>query len=67
MFYFYILKSNKTSRYYIGSTEDFDNRLSQHNSGKVKSTKNAKPWKLVFIQNFLTLSEARKMESKVKK
>lgn len=33
----------------------------------VKSTKSSKPWKMVFIQNFLTFSEARKMEVKVKK
>ncbi|MBM3206694.1 MAG: GIY-YIG nuclease family protein [Candidatus Staskawiczbacteria bacterium] len=67
MFYFYILKSEKTNQYYIGSTENFDNRLKKHNLGMVKSTKSSKPWKMVFIQNFLTFSEARKMEVKVKK
>ncbi len=67
MFYFYILKSDKKNSYYIGSTENFDNRLEKHNAGMVKSTKNARPWKLILIQNFLTLSEARQMESKVKK
>ena len=67
MFYFYILKSEKTNQYYIGSTENFDNRLVKHNSGAVRSTKNAMPWRAVFTQNFLTLSEARRMEYKVKK
>ena len=67
MYYFYILKSDKTAKYYIGSTENFENRLKMHNSGKVKSTKGLKPWQCVFIQNFSTLSGAVEMEAKVKK
>ena len=67
MFYFYILKSEKTAEYYIGSTENFENRLELHNAGKVKSTKSSKPLQRVFIQNFPTLQEARRMEVKVKK
>ena len=67
MFYFYILKSKKIGKYYIGSTENFENRLKLHNSGMVKSTKSSKPWQPVLIQNFPTLREARRMEMKVKK
>ena len=67
MFYFYILKSEKTAEYYIGSTENVENRLKLHNYGKVKSTKSLRPGQCVFIQNFHTLKEARDMEIRVKK
>jgi len=49
MFYFYILKSEKTGKYYVGSTENFENRLKMHNFGKVKSTKNSKPWQGMLV------------------
>ncbi len=35
----YILYSEKFDRYYIGQTQDFNERLSRHNSGHVPSTK----------------------------
>ncbi|MDP2918981.1 MAG: GIY-YIG nuclease family protein, partial [Dehalococcoidia bacterium] len=33
MFYVYILQSEKSGRYYIGSTGDIPTRLAQHNAG----------------------------------
>jgi len=35
----YILYSAKMDRYYIGSCEDLNIRIAQHNSGRNKSTK----------------------------
>jgi len=67
MFYFYILVSEKTGKYYYGSTENFELRMALHNSGKVRSTKNDFPWKKLFVQNFPTLIEARQRELQVKK
>jgi len=67
MFYFYILKSGKTGKYYIGSTKNFDNRFKLHNSGKIKSTKSSKPWLCMLVQNFPNLKEAVEMELRVKK
>jgi putative endonuclease len=62
MYYTYILKSLKNGFIYVGSTENIDNRLSKHNSGKVKSTKAYKPWKLMETRTFSTRSEAVKEE-----
>ena len=67
MFYFYILQSVISHRYYIGSTEDLKNRLLLHNKGMVKSTKSNRPWRLVYSESFSTLREARKRELQVKK
>jgi putative endonuclease len=46
MWYVYILKSIADKGYYIGSTNDIERRLHQHNSGDVVSTKNRTPFSL---------------------
>lgn len=66
MHYVYIIKSQAISRYYIGSTENIENRLSRHNSGKNKSTKNGIPWSLVYSEEFKTRQEAYKREFQIK-
>jgi putative endonuclease len=66
MFYVYILKSVKNGAYYIGSCENTDIRLDQHNKGIVPSTKRYLPWELVYKENFDILKEARRRESQIK-
>ena len=64
--YVYILQSLKNQRFYIGSTNNLDRRIVEHNSGKSKYTKFSRPYKLVFSQNFDDLVIARKVEYKLK-
>ena len=66
MYFVYILKSLIHNRYYTGSTGDLKKRLNYHNSGKVKSTKNYKPWEIIYIENFNTKSEALRREKQIK-
>jgi putative endonuclease len=66
MFSTYILQSLKNNRFYIGHTIDLKQRLNSHNKGKVKSTKNKGPWKIVFSKQFQTKNEANKFELKIK-
>ncbi len=66
MFYVYILQSEKNNRYYVGSSENTQSRLAQHNSGQVKSTKSHIPWKIVHKESFSSLSEARIREKQIK-
>jgi len=47
---------------YIGSTEDLKNRLAKHNTGKVKSTKFYRPWKLLDYETYSTRNEAVRRE-----
>jgi putative endonuclease len=65
--YVYILVSQKNGRYYIGSSDNPHQRLIDHNSGRSAYTKRNRPFKLEFIQKFDTVSEARKIETKIKK
>jgi putative endonuclease len=66
--YLYILKSLKNGKYYIGSTDNLERRLIEHNSGSEKSkfTKNNRPFELVFSQEYESLKIARKIEYKLK-
>jgi putative endonuclease len=66
MFYTYILQSDKNGRYYVGSCEDMENRLKRHNNGLVLSTKGYLPWKVIYTEEYETLSEARKREYQIK-
>ena len=47
MYFVFVLQSEATGRHYVGHTSDLTQRLSQHNNGITKSTKNRGPWKLV--------------------
>lgn len=66
MFFIYILQSELTGQYYIGSTKDVSLRLAQHNAGMTRSTKRYRPWKLVHTEVYNTLSEARQRELRIK-
>ncbi len=46
MWYVYILRSMTDNALYIGSTNDIERRLDEHNSGKVDSTRSRRPFNL---------------------
>ncbi len=58
----YILQSLKDNRTYVGSTSDFKRRFIQHNDGRVKSTKNRIPFKVLLTEEFEVLVDARRRE-----
>ncbi len=66
-YYFYILYSEKTDRYYVGSCQDLKDRLSRHNAGYSKSTKAGAPWVLKYTETFDMRSAATNREAEIKK
>jgi putative endonuclease len=62
----YILR-NPGGRFYIGLAEDVARRLQQHNGGESRWTKTRGPWRLVWQSEALFLSEARKLENRLKR
>jgi putative endonuclease len=66
MFLVYILKSLNKNWYYVGSTNRLEDRLKEHNSGKVRSTKGFIPLSLVYTKEFGNENEARVYEHKIK-
>ncbi len=67
MFYLYIIQSEKTGKYYIGSCENIEVRLNRHNQGTTPSTKLGRPWKLVYKEEYSFRTEALKREREIKK
>ena len=67
MYTVYILKSQKSGKYYIGYTSDFARRIKAHNSGKNISTKNGCPWKTVYVERFEDKKLAWLRERQIKK
>jgi len=65
--YLYVLRSKINGKYYIGSTRDLEKRISEHNAGKIRSTKALIPYELIYKEVFLTYTEARKRELYFKK
>jgi putative endonuclease len=66
MFTVYILYSALTQKYYVGQTQDLDNRIVEHNSGETKSIKNGIPWSVVFTAQVETRVEAVRLEKIIK-
>ncbi|MBT8271109.1 MAG: GIY-YIG nuclease family protein [Flavobacteriaceae bacterium] len=66
MVYIYTLYSETHDRYYVGMTEDIEQRLAYHNNGRVKSTKAFKPWRIVRLEKYKSMIEARAREKYLK-
>lgn len=65
--FLYILKC-KDNSLYIGYTKNFNKRIIDHNITSTKKyTSKKKPWKIVYLKNFLTKNEALKEEIRLKK
>jgi len=63
----YILYSQSSDRYYIGSSANVEQRLIRHNAGATLSTKSGRPWKVVYTETYPTKTEALKREINLKK
>ena len=62
MFHVYILRSQSGVKTYTGCTNNLERRLSEHNLGKVKSSRPYKPYLLVYSEEFVDLKQARSRE-----
>jgi putative endonuclease len=63
----YVLFSKSTQKFYCGQTDDFELRISRHNAGMVKTTKNGSPWIKIWTLNVSTRTETLAIERKIKK
>ena len=66
MWVVYFLKSIRKKWYYVGSTNDLERRINEHNVGKVRSTKGYMPLTLVYTKICISEAEARSFERRVK-
>jgi putative endonuclease len=66
-FYTYILWSEVLQRYYVGSTNDLEDRLHRHNTAQGKYTARGSPWILIWSSDFRERKQAFNLEHKIKK
>jgi len=66
MYTVYIIQSIKHGSYYKGFTTNLRQRIEQHNLGKVKSTTEKRPWKLIFYAVFVNKEKALAFEKYLK-
>ena len=50
MFYVYVLKSTKDKQFYVGYTNDLEQRILAHEAGKVYSTRRRRPIELIYYE-----------------
>ncbi len=62
MYTVYILKSTLDGQLYAGFTTDLQQRLYEHNSGTVPSTRDRKPLQLVFFESYVNKKDALRRE-----
>ena len=67
MFYLYILKSKKDNGLYIGSTNNLQRRLVEHNNGKSTYTRLHRPFELRYYEAYSNEDDARRREASLKK
>jgi putative endonuclease len=62
MYYFYILRSLKNQKLYLGSTPDLKLRFKSHNSGENRATKPNIPYELIYYSGFKSKKDAIECE-----
>jgi putative endonuclease len=66
MHYIYVLRSSKDNKNYVGYTKNLKLRFEQHNKGLVASTKNRKPFKLIYYEACINQQDATHREKYLK-
>jgi putative endonuclease len=66
MYYTYVLYSKKDGNFYTGFTQDLKLRFDQHNKGQVESTKDRRPFKLIYYEACLSRDDATHREKYLK-
>ena len=62
----YILQ-NCEGGFYVGLFDDVAHRVEQHNTGHSRWTKGRGPWAVVWQSEELSLTDARKLENRLKR
>ena len=66
-FYVCIIYCSSLDQYYIGQSENLQDRIFRHKNSGSKSTKKVNDWKLVYSETFETRAEAMHRETEIKK
>ena len=65
-YWVYILQSESSGRYYVGHTNNLDDRLRRHTEGRTAANRGRGPWRLVYREEFPTRQAAAAREQAIK-
>lgn len=63
----YLFRSLKDGKFYVGWTTDLNRRLEEHNAGLTRSTRNRRPFELVYYETYASPEEAKNRERALKR
>ena len=66
MYYTYVLQSEKDGKLYVGFAKDLKQRFELHNIGRVDSTKDRRPLKLIYYEACTNREDATNREKHLK-
>ena len=66
MYYTYVLCSKKDGKFYTGFTQNLKLRFDQHNKGQVESTKDRRPFELIYYEACHNRLDATRREKYLK-
>ena len=66
MYYTYVLQSKKDWNFYTGFTKNLKLRFEQHNKGLIESTKDRRPFELIYYEGCIGKEDAVKRERYLK-
>jgi putative endonuclease len=66
MYYVYVLRSKRDGNFYVGYTADLLKRMEHHNKGAVESTKNRRPFELIYYEACIKQQDALHREKYLK-
>lgn len=64
--YVCVLRSQNDGKFYVGYTKNLEKRLEEHNSGRVRSTKERRPMKLIYWEGCIDQQDATRREKYLK-
>jgi len=64
--YVYILQSEVDGTFYVGSTQNIEDRIVRHNQGRSKYTRSKQPWRLVYSEEHPDRVSAVRRENEIK-
>lgn len=65
MYWVYIIRSRKTGVYHIDTSGSVEEKLEEHNRGKLPPTQHATPWDLVHKEGFGDWTDAVAKEKQI--
>ncbi|MCK4351956.1 GIY-YIG nuclease family protein [candidate division WOR-3 bacterium] len=66
MYYVYMLRNDFTGSFYVGQTNNLQDRVKRHNENRASYTKGKGHWSLYYFEQYKSRTDAVKREREIK-